>query len=190
MKEEAEMGWFSRKPTPEKQVEAAVTVASNLYLQTIPGAEQAPAPLMFSLPDSRFRYLLFCLSATVTAVLAYDEKKNLQPEVLFNGCLHFATWAATENAQDYFSGPSSSKDAINNASDYFMVFLKHWTIWPDLEKEGKSSEIIDLICSMIQTTESNEPITKKDMQRLGPLALQIDCRMPTMHGAFTELIKR
>lgn len=39
------MGWFSRKPTPQKQVEAAVTVATNLYLTTIPGAEAAPVPL-------------------------------------------------------------------------------------------------------------------------------------------------
>ena len=58
------MGWFSSKPTQEKYVEAAVTVASNLYLHTIPEADDAPAELKFSLSDSRYRYLLFCLSAT------------------------------------------------------------------------------------------------------------------------------
>lgn len=184
------MGWFSRKPTPQKQVEAAITVATNLYLNTIPGAKDAPVPLQFSLPDSRYRYLIFCLSATVTAVLAYDEKKEIQPDVLFKGCLHFATWAATENAQEYFSVPSSPQDAANNANAYFIEFLKLWSKWPELEKGRKNAEITDLICSMIHTTESNVPTGKMDMQRLGKLALRIDCQMPTMRGAFIELISR
>ena len=184
------MGWFSRKPTPQKQVEAAIKVATNLFLHTIPGAEDAPVPLQFSLPDSRYRYLIFCLSATVTAVLAYDEKKDIQPDVLFKGCLHFATWTATENAQEYFSDPSCPQDAVNNATAYFLEFLKHWSTWPALEKEGNNAEIIDLICSMIHTTESNVPAGKTDMKRLGKLALQIDCQMPTMRGAFIELISQ
>ena len=183
------MGWFSRKPTPQKQVEAAVTVATNLYLTTIPGAEAAPVPLQFSLPDSRYRYLIFCLSTIVSAILAYDEKKDFQPDVFFNGCLHFATWAATEHAQEYFSGPSNPQDAANKANIYFMEFLKQWSQWPELEKDGKNAEITDLICSMIHKTESNMPAGKMDMQRLGKLALQIDCQMPTMRSAFIELIR-
>lgn len=185
-----EVRWLSSNPTQQKQVEAAITIASNLYLHTIPGAEEAPAPFQFSLPDSRYRYLIFCLSATVTAVLAYDEKKDIQPEVLFKGCLHFATWTATENAQEYFSDPSKSQDAVNNATAYFIEFLKHWSTWPELEKEGKNAEIIDLICSMIHTTESNEPAEHADTQRLGQLALEIDCRLPTMRSAFIELVSR
>ena len=114
------MGWFSRKPTQQKQVEAAITVATNLYLHTIPGAEDAPVLLQLSLPDSRYRYLIFCLSAALTAVLAYDEKKDFQPEVLFKGCLHFATWSAKENAQKYFSDPLCHQDAVNNATAYLL----------------------------------------------------------------------
>jgi len=133
------MGWFSRTSTQQKQVEAAITVATNLYLHTIPGAEDAPVPLQFSLPDSRYRYLIFCLSATLTAILAYDEKKDFHPEVLFKGCLHFATWIATENAQEYFSDPSCPQDAVNNATAYFIEFLKHCSTWVELEKEGKNA---------------------------------------------------
>lgn len=184
------MSWFSRKPTQQKYVEAAITVATNLYLHTIPGAEDAPAPLQFSLPDSRFRYLIFCLSAVVTAALAYDEKKQIQPEVLIKGCLHFATWIATENAQEYFDDPASSQDSIKGAPADFQDFLKHWSRWPELEKEGRNAEIIELITSMIQTTESNLPAKQNDMQRLGDLALQIDCRLPIMRGALIELANR
>ena len=171
------MSWFRRKPTQLKYVEAAITVASNLYLQTIPGAEDAPAPLQFSLPDSRYRYLIFCVSTVVAAALAYDEKKQIQPGALIDGCLHFVTWLATENAQD----------SINNATSYLQEFLKHWSRWPELEKEGRNLEIIDLISSMIHTIESSVPASESDMRRLGELALQIDCRLPTMRGALIEL---
>jgi hypothetical protein len=53
--------------------------------------------------------------------------------------------------------------------------------------QNKNAEMIDLISSMIHTTESNEPVEKTDEQRLGPLALWIDCRLPTMRAAFEEL---
>jgi hypothetical protein len=182
------MSWFSRKPTQQKQVEAAITVMSNLYLHTIPGAEDAPASLQFSLPDSRYRYLIFCLSTVVTAVLAYDEGKEInQPEVFTKGCLHFATWTATENAQEYFGGTVNPQDVANNGAVYLQEFLNNWSRYIELEKEGRNDEIIDLICSMVHTTESNMPAGKTDMQRLGKLALQIDCRLPTMRGAFIEL---
>lgn len=184
------MGWFRRTPTQEKYIEAAITVASNLYLHTVPGAEDAPAGLKFSLPDSRYRYLLFCLSAVVTTALAYDEKKQLHPASLFKGCLLFATWVATEQATEYFDDHTSSQAAVSNASAIFQEFLKQWSQWPTLEKEGRNEEIIDLICSMIHATESNKPIEQVDMDRLGELAQQIDCRLPAMRGTFVELANR
>lgn len=184
------MSWFTRKPTQQKYREAAITVATNLYLHTIPGAEDAPAPLQFSLPDSKFRYMIFCLSAVVTAALAYDEKKQIQPEALIKGSLHAANFIATD-CQEYLVGDSaSSQDSVENASGYLQEFLKHWSRWPELEKEGRNAEIIDLISSMIHTTESNLPAEKTDMQRLGDLALWIDCRLPTMRGALIELANR
>lgn len=184
------MGWFRHKPTQEKYVEAAVTIASNLFLHTIPEADDAPAELKFSLPDSRYRYLLFCLSAVVTTALVYDEKKQIQPEILFKGCLHFATWTATKQAQEYFDDPVSSQSAVGNTNTIFQDFLERWSEWLTLEKESRNNEIIDLICSMIHTTESSEPVEQADINRLGELALQIDCRLPTMRAAFVELANR
>jgi len=184
------VSWFSRKPTQQKYVDAAIKVATNLYLQTIPGAVDAPAPLQFNLPDSRFRYMIFCLSAALTAALAYDEKKHIQPEILIKGCLDAANLIATKDAQEYLGGPASSQDSVENASAYLTEFLKHWSRWPELEKEGRNAEIIELISSLIHTTESNNPLTASDQERLGPLALQIDCWLPTMRGAFTELAGR
>jgi hypothetical protein len=185
------MSWFSRKPTQQKYVDAAIKVATNLYLHTIPDAEDAPAPLQFDLTDSRYRYMIFCLSTVIMAALAYDEKKQIQPEALIKGCLQLVIGAAAEHfAQEYFDDPARSQDCIDEADAYLTEFLKHWSRWPELEKEGRNAEIIDLISSMIHTTESNLPADKSDMQRLNELALWIDCRLPTMRGAFVELANR
>jgi len=182
------MGWFKRKPSNQKQVGAIIKVATNLYLQTISEAADAPGTLQFGLPDSRFRYLIFCLSATVTAVLAYDEKREFEPEVLINGCLNFGTWTATDNAEEFLSAPLSPQDAATSANAHLQEFLKRWMRWVELEQEGRNAEIIDLICSMIHTTESNMPNGEPDIQRLGELALSIDCRLLTMRNAFIELV--
>jgi hypothetical protein len=184
------MSWFSRKPTQEKYIQAAVTVASNLYLQTISGAQEASAPLQFGFPDSRYRYMIFCLSAVVTSALAYDEKKKIQPETLINGCLQFANWTAAQNPHEYFDDPATSPNSADHASLYLKEFLKQWSLWPALENEGRNMETIDLISSIIHTTESSEPISQSDEKRLGPLALNIDCRLPTMRSALIELANR
>lgn len=184
------MTWFSRKPTQHKYVEAAVTVASNLYLHTIPGAEDAPAVLQFSLQDSRYRYLVFCFSTLVTAALAYDEKKLILPDALIEGCLEAARIIALQNPEGFFDEPARYQDSVENTSAYFQEFLKHWSQWAELEKEGRNEEVWDLICSMVHTTESAEPLCQTDTERLGKLALEIDCRMPTMRGAFVELADR
>ncbi len=178
------------KPTQQKYREAAITVATNLYLHTIPEAENAPAPLQFSLPDSRARYMIFCLSAVLTATMAYDEKKQIQAEALIEGCLRAANLIVTKDAQEYLGGSASSQDSVENASAYFKEFLNNWSRWPELENEGRNAEIIELISSMIHTTESNLPADKIDMQRLGELAFWIECRLPTMRGALIELANR
>jgi hypothetical protein len=180
----------SLTPAQQKQVDAAITVGSNLYLHTIPGAEDAPAPLEFSLPDSRYRYLLFCLSTAVTAALAYDEGKGIEPDMLCRGCLDFATWTAANSPQEYFGVAAGPPTARQDGMTHFTEFLRHWSTWPALEKDGQMKATRELIGSMIHTTESTAPASTADKTRLAKLALEIDCRLPTMRGAFVELISR
>jgi hypothetical protein len=177
-------------PAQRRQVDAAITVGSNLYERTITGSVDAPAPLEFSLPDSRYRYLLFCLSVAVTAALAYDERKDIQPDVLCRGCLDFATWTATDNVQEYFGSRACPPGAADSATAYFTEFLKHWSTWPALEKAGRLQETWEMIGFMIHTTESSAPASAADQARLAKLALEIDCRLPTMRRAFVELASR
>ena len=179
------MGWFSRKPTQEKQALAAIKVATNLYLLTIPGGTDAPAPLEFTLPDSRFRYLMFCLSATTTAC----GKEMANPDAVVNQCLHgLVTLATTELKQDYFDGPINVQDVANSGAAYLQEFLNNWSAYIELEKAGEKT--VDLVCTMIHNTESAVPAGKADIQRLWPLALMLHMQFPTMRSAFKELANR
>ena len=184
------MGWFSRKPTPQKYIEAAITVALNLYQQAIPGAGDAPAPLEFGLKDSRYRYMIFCLSAVIVSALGYDEKKQIQPEELTKGCLYFAQGLAIRKPQEYFDDPEKVQNSTDHATPRLMEFFKYWSPLVALEKEEKYVEIIDLVSSIIHTTESNEPISQTDKQRLWPLATKIAGQLPTMRAALIELASR
>lgn len=181
------MNWFRRKPTQQKYVEAAITVASNLYLHTIPAADGPPARLQFTLPDSRYRYLLFCLSTVLSVALAYDEKKDIQPETITSGSLDFLRLFASEHPDEYFDDPKDAQNYISRTNDYFGEFLRQWSLWPGLENAGKNNEINDLISLMLRSTESGAPADATDMRRLSELALEIDCRLPAMRGALIEL---
>jgi len=185
-----QMNWFRRKPTQERYVEAAVTVASNLYLHTIRAADEAPEPLEFALPDSRYRYMIFCVSVVLSAALAYDENKDIQPDFLWTGCMRFLTWLANEQPNDYFEDPKSAQHFVDDGIAYLKELLRRWSQWPNLEKAGKNSEINDLISFLIRTTESDLPPQIEDMRRLSNLALEIECRMPAMYSALVELARQ
>lgn len=183
------MGWFSRKPTHERQVEAAITVASNLYLQSVPEAEEAIAPLLFSLPDSRLRYLLFCLAAMSAAC----SREMADPNAILNDSFRFLVkWAITERAQEFFGDQVDDPQAVaTNAGIYLQQYLDNWSTYIELEKQGGYNEkIISLLCTMIRFAESDLPPNPTDEERLGPLALQLDCRFPTMRDAFSALVRR
>src|SRR5438105_4066598 len=101
------MAWFSRKPRTEKQVAAAVKVASNLYLHTVPGGEGAVVNLEFGMPDSRYRYLMFCLSATAAACAG-----ELDLDPLGEAAFGLTAAMAQERTQEFFGGPVNASDAL------------------------------------------------------------------------------
>src|SRR5262249_52142484 len=116
-------------------------------------------------------------------------KKNIEPEKLYNGCVQFLKWAGNEYPNDYFN-TNNYVQYIENVQSIFEKYLNSWSKWPALEQQNKSAEIIELICSMIHFAESRKPIDKNDAKRLGELALEIDCRLPTMNSAVLELVKK
>lgn len=176
-------GFVSPKPI-KKQVEAAITVASNLYLHTIKKADVPSGSLQLTLPDSRYRYLIFCLS-TVATVCASEMTDR---DSVVNDSLNFlATWAV-EHDHDFFSGPVTFDTALTSGISYLREFSDQWESYFKLEKEG--TESIDSISSMIHSTETNVPVGDADTVRLGELALEVVCRTPAMRDAFVELANR
>ncbi len=180
------LSWLNPKPRHDKQVKAAVKVASNLYYLTIPGAADAVAPLQFSLPDSRYRYLMFCLSATQTACAG--ELSN--SDAVFRDCLRFLTMAATgELITEFFAVATDAETAANSGAAFTRQFLNHWSRYEALETEGgKNLQINDLLCSMIHIAESDGSLEETDKKRLAPLAVYIYCLLPTMRSAFQGLV--
>jgi len=179
------MSWFSRKSPQQKQVDAAIKIATNQYLRTIPGGAD-DIPMQFGLPDSRYRYLLFCLSATITACA--PEMKD--PDAVANDCLRALTLiAATEHVKDFFDGPVSLQDVANNGAAYLEAFLSDWSRYVDLDREGGASEAGALICSMIHSTESTEPVGTADEERLKILVFHTSMRLSLMQTSFVTLAK-
>ena len=82
------------------------------------------------------------------------------------------------------------QDVANNGAAYLQAFFSSWSVYVELEKQRRDLEIIDLISSMIRSTESNLLFEKADEQRLGKLAVVIACRLPAMRRAFIEIVGR
>jgi hypothetical protein len=183
------MGWFTSKPTQEQYLNSVIKVATNLYLNTIKGENGVSTNFQFELVDSKYRYLIFCCSAVFTTILAYDEKKNIQPEILFNGCIQFLKWAGNEYPSEYFETDRYGQ-YVENVEHVFQEFFKPWAKWLSLEQQGKNSEIVDLICAMIRSTESKKETEEEDINRLGELALEINGRLATINSAVLELAKK
>jgi len=182
------MGWFSRKPTQEDYNKAVVNVATNLYLLTT--SPDSPHELRFKRPDSRFRYLAFCLVAVVSTTLAYDEKKRINPSELINACCLFLTWIAQNHPSDYFDAGCDANEAALQAEDYLRDFAAKWSLWPSFENQSQSYQFQGVIAEMIHSIETGKPYTEEDEYRLRPLALQIDCQLLTMREAVVGLASK
>ncbi len=175
---------FASRDQSTKEAEAAITVASNLYLHTIKRAEVPPGTLQLNLPDSRYRYLIFCLS-TVAAACASEMTNR---DAVVNDCLNFLVRWAVENDHEFFGGSATFDMALNRGTRYLHEFSDQWVSYFELEKEDADS--IDSVSSMIHSTESNVPAGNADTVRLGELALEVVCRTPAMREAFVELVNR
>lgn len=174
---------FTKDKNQIKQIEAAIKISTNLYLHTVSNTEGI---LKFTLPDSRFRYLIFCMSGMVKSC----EDNINDSKSLINECLHLLSIYTTSsnNNHEYFSGKINSKEAESNGFFYFQEDLKNWQIYFDTLKSGDKYEASKEICSMIHFAESDEPISQADIVRLEKLSNTIELFIPSMRRAFIDSI--
>lgn len=171
----------------QKQVAAMTKIAVNLYEQTyaVP-ALRGTTPLRFELLDSRFRYLIFCLSI-VHSVCA-PRMKN--PDAVLNACAQALISNAldVEDADGIFDRPVSDRQRVaNDGMGYLEDFLHRWSAYIDVARARNRQAATGLVASMLRTTESDAPSDSTDGPRLWPLALAFEDRFKDIAGAFNSL---
>jgi hypothetical protein len=77
----------------------------------------------------------------LAAALAYDEKKQIQPEALIKGCLRAANLIATKDAQEYLGGPASSQDSVQNASMFLQSSSNTGRDGPNSRKKAETPKL-------------------------------------------------
>lgn len=167
----------------KKQVEAAVKIFSNLYLHT---TSISSGVLHFRFPDSKFRYLVFCMSALIKAC----EDIINDPDLLTKDCIKFLANFTThkDNTQEYFGGTMDSDEAENIGTIYARDFLNNWSKYHEAIKSNNTKEGYSIICTMVYSTETNETYNKSDTERLNELSWVIATFIPSMQKAFIDSI--
>ncbi|HEY8784200.1 MAG TPA: hypothetical protein VIM16_21405 [Mucilaginibacter sp.] len=168
-----------------KQIESAIKVFSNLYYHTISNSKDI---LLFKYSDSRFRYMIFCMSTFIKSCEGLLDTSDL----LLKECLHFisATVTSKDSVQDFFNGPVNIEEVENRGLSYLNDFLENWTDYFNACKISDKNKATQIICSMIHSTESDEYMNESCIERLRPLAFEIEDFMPTMRDVFVELTEK
>lgn len=181
------MGWFGGKSTHEKQVEAALTVLSNLFEKTTRGGLDAPLVLKFDLPDSRLRYFVFCLSAIQMAC----ARRMKNPDAVLNDLAHRVVALAIDAEPQQFLGgpPDDPQQVATKAAECLQDYLHRWAAYVDIVDAGNAAAATGIVAGMLRHTESQNPPTQEDVRRLWPLATWFEGRLATMADAFTDMAR-
>jgi len=179
------MGWFGGKKRHEKEVEAAVLVATNLYEATKPDVADVAARLHYKLPDSGYRHLIFCLSTMQMACAS--KMKNA--DAVLNEVLHLLiAYAAADSAQELTGGTVDQQELANQGAAHLQEFLHRWSAYVDIVDGGNRKSGTIIVCGMLLSVESKTEASSSDSQRLWPLALWIENALPEMRSAFGNLV--
>jgi len=179
------LGWFG-KSNHEKDVDAAFRVLWNLYETTTAGKAGAPLVLSFELRDSRFRYLVFCLS-TVQMACAQHMKN---PDAVLNDLLHtVVTGAIGADPQQFFGGPLDPQQAANRAAQDLQDYLHRWSAYIDIAKGGNVTAATGVVAGMLRYSESEDPPTQEHTRQLWELAVWIEGSLGAMSAAFRNMAR-
>jgi hypothetical protein len=183
------MGLFSRKPSHRAQCLAMMRIAARLNERILAPNADAPAVLRLSRPDSRFRYLMFCLS-TVQTVCA---RRMSNPEAVLNEVARNAitAWVSDPEIRDAaFGGPVSLQQAGSDGIACLQDCLNRWPAYLDLRNGGNAHAATGFVCVILFDIESAGSARPADGERLWPLAWWVEQQFNAIDGAFVELCSR
>lgn len=170
-----------------KQIEAITTIYSNLYIHDISTSFDI---LNLEYPNSRFRYMVFCLSMVIKAC----DGLITSQELLQKECLHFlATFTTSrENVNEYFGQQTTATQAEIDGTNYLDEYFQKWELYLDDMKNGDKEKATETLSSMIYSVGTDKQITAHDKERLRQLCWQLEFTLSngTMRGAFTDLLAR
>ena len=170
-----------------KQIEAITTIYSNLYIHDISTSFDF---LNLEYPNSRFRYMIFCLSMAIKAC----EELITSQELLQKECLHFlaALTTSRENVNEYFGQQTTAVQAEIDGTNYLDEYLQKWEIYYDVLTNGDKEKAIETLSSMIYSVGTNKQINVTAQQQLSQVCWQLEFTLSkgSMKGAFTDLLAR
>ena len=180
------MGWFSRKPSHQKQVAAMTRIIVNTFEKVITPDRLAQSGLQFQLPDSRFRFLMFCV-ASVHAVCA---RHMTNPDAILNECGPNLIRGALSDPASFFDGPVKAQETAILGMNCIGDFLERWSAYIDIAKGGNTPVATGIVITMLRETETQAPAGDGDAARLTKLARWIEvlaARNGAMERGFLEL---
>jgi len=175
----------SSNSTHTKEVEALIKVSSNLYIRSM---EENDDKFNFQKLDSRFRYMIFCLSVADKACQEYMKNSDL----VLKESIHFLSNMLTSRNEkmEYFGESIAPEVAESIASECMKLFSSNWECYYELINNGEQKKAVEEIVNMICKTESDNPATLKDIERLGQFSDYIQFAMKPMSMAFNDSIKK
>jgi hypothetical protein len=175
-------GYFKGK----KEVDAVIRIVSNLFEKALLSKGDVPNVLRWTLPDSRFRYLMFCLS-TVHAVCAHrmNDPNSVLQQCVFNLAYNAATYKGPD---PFFEARPDIQKTVDDGARLLRNFLDRWSKWIDATRADPTNARAGtmLVSSMLQTTESLAPMSEGD-GHLTPLACWFEDYIPVIDEAFVKL---
>jgi hypothetical protein len=177
------MGWFKTDKST-KYAQALLKVSANLFeVATEAGRrDHAPLVLRFERPDSKLRYMAFCLGTTYYFSVQQNTLSVFE-EALRKSWDHVTSLAMTsDGATGFFTGSVNRAQAIQDSGVELARTVEGWKGYAahfaarkaarqSLERDENTARIIS---AMLHRVESMAVLTEDDALRLMPLARWIE----------------
>jgi hypothetical protein len=92
-----------------------------------------------------------------------------------------------ENAKEFFSGETDIQEVKQRTPSLLKEYLDNWASYNDALKKNDMNLANTILCKMMHSTMSNEPLIEADRKGLEEIASSITEMMPAMRSAFIKL---
>lgn len=162
------MGWFSGKADHKRDVDAVLNCTAVLY-EKLAGVHGQTSKLCLSLPDSRFRCMMFSLVTVYTTIYGKLHKPE---SVLMESCVS-VTCHGLQSPIVFFGKETKQQESVLKGQEYSQFFLNQWS---NHISAGRYSTATGraMVATMLRYIESTVTPVSSDLIRLTALAADIE----------------